>query len=111
MPPRPRTERILNSPISLGGGRSAAGSGSPIVGNWVSLGMSPTVERSYRGAAAGSPRTSGRNAGGLSLEVPAQQVLHVVDLVGDEVELLGEALDLGLGAAVDVEVHLAAEAV
>src|SRR5947208_16005858 len=41
----------------------------------------------------------------------ADEVFEIADLVDGEVELAGEDLDLGLGAAVDVEVELAAEAV
>ena len=54
MPPFPRTERILNSPISVGGGRSGEVSGSPRVGNWVSfvIGWETTLRHSVTSKAA-----------------------------------------------------------
>src|SRR5262245_54850 len=57
------------------------------------------------------PAESPPRLGPLSLELSPEQIGDVVDLVADEVELFRETLDLGLGAAVDVEVHFAADAV
>jgi len=41
----------------------------------------------------------------------SKEVFDIADLVDGEVEFAGESLDLGFGAAVDVEVEFAAEAV
>src|SRR5262245_42233973 len=64
-------------------------------------------ERGYR-ASAGLVRALRSPLGG---EAVADEVLEVADLLRHHVDLPGEALDVRGGAAVDVEVELAAEAV